>query len=310
MSRKLFSLTVWFSLLPAMVGGMELKDVRSFSYWLSGPDPALIAASGFDLAIVDYSGDGTDKGAFPPGDVSLMQRKPDSGRRIVLSYLSIGEAEDYRGYWQPEWSETPPPWLEEENPDWAGNFKVRYWHPDWQTLIFGRPESYLDRIIDAGFDGVYLDIVDAYWHFQEKGRKTAAADMVDFVTALAIYARERKPGFLIVPQNAEDLLAIEDYLAIIDAQAKEDLLFGQQAEPDDPNPEPSVLWSKKHLDLAVKAGKPVLLIEYPDMRSSIDKVYARGAQAGYIAYATVRELDRMVVNRNHDPAFPGISFRD
>ncbi len=173
-----------------------------------------------------------------------MQRKPDSGRRIVLSYLSIGEAEDYRGYWQPEWSETPPPWLEEENPDWAGNFKVRYWHPDWQTLIFGRPESYLDRIIDAGSDGVYLDIVDAYWHFQEKGRKTAAADMVDFVTALAIYARERKPGFLIVPQNAEDLLAIEDYLAIIDAQAKEDLLFGQQETGRSPTPEPSVLWSK------------------------------------------------------------------
>ena len=162
-------------LLPALVNAMELKDVRHFSYWLSGPDPALIAASSFDLMVVDHSRDGTGGGAFTPDEVDLMQRKPDGGKRIVLSYMSIGEAEDYRIYWQPDWSANPPDWLEAENPDWPGNFKVRYRQSDWQELIFGNPEAYLDQIISAGFDGVYLDIVDAYWYFQEKGRKSAAA---------------------------------------------------------------------------------------------------------------------------------------
>lgn len=33
--------------------------------------------------------------------------------------------------------------------------------------IFGSEDSYLDKIIDQGFDGVYLDIIDAYEYYQE-----------------------------------------------------------------------------------------------------------------------------------------------
>ncbi|TAN37800.1 MAG: hypothetical protein EPN23_04615 [Verrucomicrobia bacterium] len=47
----------------------------------------------------------------------------------MRAYLSIGEAGDYRGYWEKEWSAQPPTWLGAENPDWKGNFKVRYWQP-------------------------------------------------------------------------------------------------------------------------------------------------------------------------------------
>lgn len=296
-------------LLPALGSAMELKDVRHFSYWLSGPDPALIAASGFDLMVVDHSRDGTGGGAFTPGEVDLMQRKPDGGRRIVLSYMSIGEAEDYRVYWQPDWSANPPDWLEAENPDWPGNFKVRYWQSDWQELIFGNPEAYLDQIIAAGFDGIYLDIVDAYWYFQEKGRKSAAAEMVGFVTALAVYARERDPDFLIVPQNAEDLLAIEEYLAVIDAQAKEDLYYGHEG-PDAANPADAVAWPMKHLQMVLDADKPVLLVEYAERRNTIEQIYDKGTAAGLIPYVSVRALDRMVVNAGLDPELPGLLRRD
>ena len=40
------------------------------------------------------------------------------------------------------------------NPDWAGNYKVRYWEQGWRDLILSGPESYLNRITAAGFDGV------------------------------------------------------------------------------------------------------------------------------------------------------------
>ncbi len=50
--------------------------------------------------------------------------------------------------------------------------------------------------------------------------------MVEFVKTLAAYASVRHPGFLIVPQNAEELLKHKDYLNTIDAIAKEDLLYG------------------------------------------------------------------------------------
>ncbi len=288
---------------------MDVSEVRTWTYWLSGPKPSLIAASDFDLAVVDYSADGTDHARFSPAQVQQMQTRPNGGRRIVLSYMSIGEAEDYRGYWQNPWSKQRPDWLETENPDWPGNFKVKYWYPTWQRVIFGGPEAYLDKIIAAGFDGVYLDIVDAYWYFQEKGRKTAAADMVGFVTALAVYARKLKPGFLIVPQNAEDLLSVDAYRNIIDMQAKEDLFFGYDGS-DKPNTAEEVAWPMKHLVLARDAGKPVLLVEYAETRQGIEASYTRGRKAGFVPYASVRDLDRLTINKGIDPEISGLLLRD
>ncbi len=286
----------------------DLSGVRHFTYWLANPSPALIAASGFDMAVVDYSRDGSGAEAFSRDDIALMQQKPDGERRIVLSYLSVGEAEDYRYYWKPEWSSKAPSWLEAVNPDWPGNFKVRYWDPNWKRIIFGSPDAYLDRIIAAGFDGVYLDIIDAYWYFQEKGRKTAAKEMTDFVMELAAYARRKVPGFRIVPQNAEDLMVDPAYLAVVDGLGKEDAFFGWDGDGV-PNADESIAWIMQHLKLITDAGKPVFLIEYPSDPERIREAYRKGRDAGLIPYSTVRELDRMVVNPGFDPQVPGLLQR-
>ena len=63
-------------------------------------------------------------------------------------------------YWKEEWFMNAPSWMGEENPNWEGNYKVRYWDPQWKNLVFGNSESYLDKILSAGFNGVYLDIID------------------------------------------------------------------------------------------------------------------------------------------------------
>jgi cysteinyl-tRNA synthetase len=86
-------------------------------------------------------------------------------RRIVLSYLSIGEAEDYRNYWNEEWYVEPPAWLRLENKDWKGNYEVLYWDKNWQNIIYGTPNSYCQQILNEGFDGVFLDKVDAFDNF-------------------------------------------------------------------------------------------------------------------------------------------------
>jgi cysteinyl-tRNA synthetase len=33
---------------------------------------------------------------------------------------------------------------------WHGNYKIRYWDKNWQNIIYG----YLERLLNAGFDGV------------------------------------------------------------------------------------------------------------------------------------------------------------
>ncbi len=123
-----------------------------------------ITSTNYDLLVMDlYLGDE----AFTKEEVEQLRHKANGRNRLVLCYLSIGEAEDYRPYWKQEWSTNPPDWLLEENPNWAGNYRVQYWNKDWQAIITGSADSYLAKIINAGFDGVYLDLVDAFWDFEQ-----------------------------------------------------------------------------------------------------------------------------------------------
>jgi cysteinyl-tRNA synthetase len=266
--------------------------VRNWAYQLQGADPGEIAASPFDLVVIDYSRDGTGIGAHTLDDVQSMRRKADGGRRVVLSYMSIGEAEDYRYYWDAKWKMNPPAWLDRENPDWPGNYKVRYWNPEWRALIFGDPDAYLDKIIAAGFDGVYLDIIDAFEYY-EATHSAAANDMVGFVMALSAYAKSKKPDFLVFPQNGEILLEDPRYLAAIDGIGKEDLFYAGD-EDDRPNTQREIETGMRRLKHAAAAGKLVLTVEYLTNREHIQDYRARAAEAGFMAYVADRSLDRLV----------------
>jgi cysteinyl-tRNA synthetase len=121
-----------------------------------------------DLLVVDlFFNDGSKLSAE---DISNLKTKPNGENRLVLCYMSIGEAEDYRFYWKDSWNRQKPSWLDAENPNWKGNYKVKYWDRNWQNVIFGANDSYLDLILATGFDGVYLDIVDAFQYYEEKNK--------------------------------------------------------------------------------------------------------------------------------------------
>ena len=122
-----------------------------------------VTATNYDLLIIDLF---FDDQAFTAQEIARLRSKANGGSRLVLCYLSIGEAEEYRYYWNSTWESSPPAWLLEENPNWAGNYRVQYWKEEWKTIITGNPQSYLAKILAAGFDGVYLDLVDAFWEFE------------------------------------------------------------------------------------------------------------------------------------------------
>lgn len=98
-------------------------------------------------------------------EVDSLKKKKNGGKRMVCAYMSIGEAETYRDYWQASWYRDPPVWICDVNEDWKDNYKVMYWLKPWRDILFGSDNSYLDRILKADFDGVYLDVVDAYEYF-------------------------------------------------------------------------------------------------------------------------------------------------
>src|SRR5262245_32329826 len=127
-----------------------LAAAKSWGYQLQKIKPAVIASAPYDVFVIDYSPDGTDAHAFSAADIAALKTKPDGGRRIVLAYLSIGEAETYRYYWQGEWDRNPPAWLADTNKRYRTNILARYWDAGWQAIIFRGENNYLGRILAAG----------------------------------------------------------------------------------------------------------------------------------------------------------------
>jgi len=147
-----------------------LGDARNFLY-LIDPEQYMdrgayldaMRGTDHDMLMIDLFHRGTP---LARSEVESLKVKDNGGSRLVLCYMSIGEAEDYRYYWRSEWKNNPPRWLDDENPEWEGNYKVHYWDSEWQSILYGNDDAYLDRIMGAGFDGVYLDIIDAFEYYE------------------------------------------------------------------------------------------------------------------------------------------------
>ncbi len=245
--------------------------------------------------------------AWTAEEVATISNGTDeTSKKVLLCYMSIGEAEDYRFYWNESWDadhdgvpdEGAPDWLDLENPDWPGNYKVRYWNEDWQQIIFGTNESYLDRIISQGFDGVYLDIVDGFEYYEDRGVDNAAQLMVDFVAGLSTYAKSVRSDFLVVPQNGESLASrIPTYLEHVDGIGREDLF----TVSNDPTPLSSRNETLGDLALFLNAGKFVFVVDYPTDTSLVSECYESAQRYGFLCYVGPRNLDGLQLNDGHLP---------
>lgn len=236
-----------------------LATARSWHYQLDHIDADKLDRIDADVMVIDFA---KQDGKVPlsPEEVDRLKSKPDGSRRYVIAYLSVGEGEEFRTYWRPEWKTSPPDWVGEENCAWPLAHRIRYWREGWKSINFRGPQSYLSRIISAGFDGVYLDRVDIYETF-EKERPTAREDMITHVSQLAETARRLKPGFFVIPQNAESLLSDARYRVVIDGIGKESLLNGA-VQTGQRNSAKDIQWSVSLLSALEKDGKPVFAVEY------------------------------------------------
>ncbi|MFV0298872.1 MAG: endo alpha-1,4 polygalactosaminidase [Hyphomicrobiaceae bacterium] len=312
----------------------SLAHVNRWGYQLQHVNLDEAERSPLDLIVVDE----TVNGSHDPRDAARgllrLKRKSDGGPRMVLSYLSIGEAEDFRSYWNIGWvrpthasevTPTPdtyyttagapakrhqskfaappglkplseltaaaPRWLGPENRSWRGNYRVRFWDPDWQKLIYGNPDAALDRLIASGFDGVYIDRADVFAPWLAE-RPSAMADMEAFVTKLAAYARTKRPGFLVIMQNAEELLSKRDVRMALDAVAKEDLLYGLDGTTR-ANSAQEVEASLRYLKMARRDGLPILVVEYLDELPKMEAARRRILAEGFIPYFGPRPLNAL-----------------
>jgi cysteinyl-tRNA synthetase, unknown class len=283
----------------------RINAAQSWGYQLNGIKLDELQRAPYDLLVVDATTGLASQRPFSRAETESLKKKADGSHRLVVSYLSVGEAEDYRPeYFSKEYmEEDAPDWLMGENKDWKGNRIIKFCSDGWQKTILGDENgksvynsidsSPLYRLMDLGFDGIYLDRVDVY---EEVGKQCPNAEerMVDFVVKLAAHARKRNPHFLVILQNAEDLLKHPRMVKALDAVAKESLFHGwgggDGSNGSAINSADSIRWSTDRMALMKKAGRPVFVVDYPSNRTRADASVRRIREQGYIPYIAPKSL--------------------
>jgi cysteinyl-tRNA synthetase, unknown class len=259
-------------------------------YVLTGVEPAAVAAAPFDVKVIDVYNDSAK--FFTNAEVAQMGGGPGGG--LLLGYFSIGEAETYRDYFKT----IPPSIIGPENPSWAGNYAVAYWTPEWRAVATG----YIDRMIAAGYDGIYFDVVDVYeraWSAANVPGGNAEAAMISLVTYLSAYAKAKNPQFEIWVNNAEKLLVHDTYLNAIDGMYKENLFYKDNGSLESTT---VTNWSLNLINRAIAAGKDVVAIEYvAGNAAKVADAQAKAAAAGVGVYTANLDLKGV----NYSGVLPG-----
>lgn len=244
--------------------------------------------------------------------VPSLKQKPNGDERILLAYIDIGQAEDYRTYWESTWVAPTateigiPDFLITIDPDgWSGNYPVAYWDAAWQDIWLGT-NGIIEQIANYGFDGIYLDWVEAY--DDDKVREAAVADGVNpenemmlFIEKMGNLGKSINPDFLVVPQNAPYLLDANPsfYTSIIDALATEDTWFygegdvlwndanagdlsGGERHAGDYSTTNRIAQSKMYLAL----GIPVFSVDYCTSTNNANQTYINSYNNGFIPLVT------------------------
>lgn len=312
---------------PAAATANPLAGVHHFMYQLQGlENPAAVgqlAKSPYDLLVVEptFSVKGNEK-----FDAKAMVAKLKAGRpgRLVAAYVDIGKAERFRSYWDKTWQPPTkkqrgsPEFLLAPDPDgWQDDVSIAFWDPQWQAIWLGK-DGLLEKIMAAGFDGVYLDWVEAY------AEKRVAAEarhqevdparaMVDFIAAIRRDVRLVQPRAVVIAQNAPDLIDVDArYARLIDGVGFEDTWFSGAADAgwDDPNGGDianadtggdSPAGRIKQYQKFLRAGVVVFTIDYCLKPENAARVYAASTRAGLIPLVTRVSLARLTTTPPPEP---------
>ena len=305
---------------------LNLRGVKSWAYQLQGLEEEgavdALVDSDYELIVVEPVRSVKEAEGF---DTAGMVSRLHSEGKLVLAYLDVGEAEDYRTYWGDDWvaptADQPgqPDFLITVDPaGWSGNFPVAFWDERWKDIVIHDENSLIDMVLDDGFDGVYLDWIEAYLDESvvaaaERSGVDPAQEMVAFVKEIAEYGRARSQSFLVVPQNAAELAQeVPQYLEIIDGLGQEDLSFRGEADTDWGDPEsgdiPTSPDDQQYLlgqfDVYLAAGLPVFCIDYALQQPNVQAAYATARSAGCLGYVSQTPLDRLTETPPPGSALP------
>jgi uncharacterized protein (TIGR01370 family) len=272
---------------PTQAKDEQMETPYLFLYGLHGFRYADLAS---DYRAKYYVVDVDDSRLTAP-QIAQLQK----GGSQLYSYLSIGEAETYRDYWKKGWKPGSPDFILDENKDWQGNYRVKFWHKPWQELMIRKAQM----IAKMGYNGVYLDIVDGYQQdsviqaYQGK-ESELRQEMEQFVMQISKATKAINPNFKVIPQNALELIADpvnthqpnQPYLNAIDGLGVESLWYSDNEIAD------WTKWDLKYIKLAQQAGKFILATSYPTQPIKQQNFLNKALKEGLIPFVGKRPLSK------------------
>jgi uncharacterized protein (TIGR01370 family) len=329
------------TLRPSNFGGAPVAAPRlaDVTHWLYLIDVNLeprgvgqIVASAYDMVVLDFIPSEEYNTDYPMAEV-VAQLHTAPHPKLVIAYVDVGEAEDYRSYWQPGWRVGSPEWIAGDDPDgWEGNYPVAYWYDEWREIWLGEGGT-LGQILDAGFDGVYLDWIEAYSDenviaIAEEDGVDPLEEMIWWVQDIAGLVHDRCSNCVVIAQNAAELAERDDYVEAIDAIAQEQIWFDGGADNDPPgdcplprteaevdseayraslsppcrrvydDPDSTLHVSSAellhYLTLAQSKGLLILTVDYALQPENVAWVAETSRSLGFVPFVSSRALDRTV----------------
>lgn len=263
-----------------------------------------LAATDYPLLVVEPGHNLKDDPSDMVEVISKLRIAPDGSDRLLLAYVDVGQAEDYRDYWQPSWvapTETEagdPEFLLTIDPDgWSGNYVVAYWDMRWKDLWVG-DQGIVAELAAVGFDGIYLDWVEAYDDesviaLAEESGLDPAEEMLQFIEELGDAGDSVSEDFLVVVQNAPYLIDVDPewYTSIVDALAVEDTWFHGDGDAEWGTPGAGDLQERHDGDYSTPSrlaqyeyylsrGLPVFSVDYCIDEANAAQVYEDARRLG------------------------------
>jgi len=205
---------------------------------------------------------------------------------ICIAYVSLGEAEDYRWYWD---EMKHKDFVLEENPDWEGNYYIDPRSEEWKQYFIYRV---IPKVLKDGYDGLFLDTIDTaeYLEWKDEEKYKGAMDaMAELIKAI----RKNYPRIIIISNNG--LAIIDKFAPYVDIALVEDLYTMYDFEKNEYGSQ-DVETTKENRQLLQKISReyniPVLTLEYSDKQKEIKHIYERSRVDGFYPYVGDIHLER------------------
>lgn len=246
--------------------GLSLLNIIELEQgWLlytNGPRLDEIARTNLTPVIIDYSADGSEQKRFKKEDLMPLKRMRDGSVREVLAYVNVGIAERWRWYWL----SLPKTIIYGPLEGWEGEYYVKFWTDEWVSVIL----KYIEKIVDAGFDGVLFDWVNIYFSSSlQRYSKFSAVQLRHLMVQTLNRIMEKFPNLVYAFVNGEDILtSYSELREKVKYVVVEDLFFtaNNQLATDT-----KVFMERLEKLLKLKSyGISVLSVEYIDNQNPFD----------------------------------------